>query len=79
MWRHCHHRQRRTSAEAQPYTATATIFRPVTHPHSITHANSGAHSNACSADLDATHQFTSRATGAGATTAAFIRISNDHL
>ena len=78
MWRYCNHRQRRASAEAQPHT-TATIFRPFTNTYSATHADSGAYANAYSADLDAKHQFSPRATGTGAATATLIRISNDHL
>lgn len=79
MWRHCNHRQRRTSTEAQPYTAAAAIFHPVTHAYSTTHANPGAHANTHSADLDPKHQFSPRATGPGAATATLIRIPNDHL
>ena len=78
MWRHCNHCQCHASAEAQPYTAAA-IFRAVTNAHAIAHTRSGAHANAYSADVDATHQFTSRATCTGAATASFIRMSHDHL
>lgn len=74
MWRDCNYRQRHTSAEAQPYAATA-IFRPITDAHT----RSSAHANAYSADLDAKHQFSPRSTGPGAASASFIRISNDHL